>query len=103
MKNLALIGCFAAMFALCSSTTNNNKQWEYKVVKVNGQESEKEDKEPLIFNDQAQMLNKMGKDGWELVNTYTEDETVYPKYGGYARENHRTKAVNFVFKRQLDL
>ena len=46
----------------------------------------------------------MGKEGWELVSTYTEVATVFPNFGNSEyvtgiRENVRTNVVNFVFKR----
>ena len=31
----------------------------------------------LVFSDQTAMLNKMGKEGWELVSTYTETGTSF--------------------------
>jgi len=46
----------------------------------------------------------MGEDGWELVNSYTETNTVHPNFGSSEyvtgiRENTRTSVLNFVFKR----
>lgn len=79
--------------------------WEYKVVKVAGQDAEiLADYGSLVYGDQTTMLNKMGKDGWELVSTYTEIATAFPNFGNSEyvtgiRENVRTNVVNFVFKR----
>ena len=58
----------------------------------------------LVFADQTSMLNKMGKEGWELVSTYTEIGTSFPNFGNSEyvtglRTNTRTVVVNFVFKR----
>ena len=56
--------------------------WEYKVVKVAGQDAEiLADYGSLVYGDQTTMLNKMGKDGWELVSTYTEIATAFPNFG----------------------
>lgn len=86
----------------CSSKT---AEFEYKVVKVVGKEAElMADYGPLIFQDQEPMLNKLGSQGWELIDTYTEIGTKHPNYGnsGYVtgiRSNTRTTAVSFIFKR----
>ena len=61
----------------------------------------------LVYGDQTAMLNKMGKEGWELVSTYTETATAFPNFGNSdyvtgIRDNTRTSVVNFVFKRQSD-
>ena len=56
-----------------------NEQWEYKIVKVAGTDAEvMADFGTLVFADQTSMLNKMGKDGWELVSTYTETGISFP-------------------------
>ena len=49
----------------------------------------------------------MGKEGWELVSTYTETATAFPNFGNSdyvtgIRDNTRTSVVNFVFKRPSD-
>ena len=106
MRKWILISCIAAIFASCSKNDSSEQgiSWEYKILKVNGKKAEKlADKKTRTFDDQTPMLNKMGKDGWELVSVYTEDETVYPYIEDYSmslRSNHRTCSVNFVFKRQ---
>lgn len=88
---------------LCSCSKDS--KWEYKIVRVPGQESEKmADFSPVVFNDQTTMLNKMGEEGWELIDTYTETNTVHPNFGNSEyvtgiRENTRTSVLNFVFKR----
>lgn len=43
-----------------------------------------------------EQLNKLGKEGWEVVSVFTETETVYP-----GRANTRTKAVKMLLKRSL--
>ena len=104
MKKIILMGCMVAMLVSC----NDNKPWEYKVVKVAGKEDVWQPAYgTMVFADQTPMLNKMGKEGWELVSTYTEVGTAFPKFvnSKYVigiRDNHRTCVVNFVFKRHSD-
>ena len=101
-KALFVFGLIAVLFASCD---NNVKSWEYKVVRVAGKDAEVlADYGPLVFGDQTVMLNKMGTEGWELVDTYTETATAHPNFGNSEyvtgiRENVRTSVVNFVFKR----
>ena len=72
MKKFILGFCLIAMLASCGS---KNEQWEYKVVKVAGHDAEiAADFGTLVFADQTAMLNKMGKEGWELVSAYTEKQ-----------------------------
>lgn len=104
MKKLVIAFCMVAMLASCSKNT----PWEYKVVKVAGKPAETlADYGALVYGDQTAMLNKMGKEGWELVSTYTETATAFPNFGDASyvtgiRDNTRTSVVNFVFKRQSD-
>ena len=79
MKKLILGFCLIAMLASCGS---KNEQWEYKVVKVARHDAEiAADFGTLVFADQTAMLNKMGKEGWELVSAYTETGTASPNFG----------------------
>ena len=105
MKKVILVLCMIATLVSCGS---KNEQWEYKVVKVAGTDAEvMADFGTLVFADQTSMLNKMGKEGWELVSTYTETDTSFPNFGNSEyvtglRTNTRTVVVNFVFKRISD-
>lgn len=87
------------------ATESNIQTWEYEVVKVVGENAKSYAKfNPLVFDDQKDMLNKMGKEGWELVSTYTEIATVFPNWGNEKvvtgiRDNVRTSVIHFVFKR----
>lgn len=98
MKKLILgISCAFLLTACCS-----NEAWEYKVVKVAGQENTNYN--PRSYNDATGQLNNLGKEGWELVSTYTEIETVHPNFGNTEyvtglQPNTRTAVINFVFKR----
>ena len=75
MKKGILIFCMIATLFSCGS---KNEQWEYRVVKVAGKNAEMmADFGSLVFSDQTAMLNKMGKEGWELVSTYTETGTSF--------------------------
>lgn len=105
MKKFILVFGLIAVLVSCG---NKNEQWEYKVVKVAGKEADfAADFGTLIFADQTAMLNKMGKEGWELVSTYTETGTAFPNFGNSEyvtglRDNTRTVVLNFVFKRISD-
>ena len=102
MKKALLFCCLVAILASCSSKTET---WEYKIVKVAGEDAAlMADYGSKVFADQTPMLNKMGKDGWELVNAYTEVGTAFPNFGNSdyvtgIRENTRTMVLNFIFKR----
>ena len=104
MKKVLFICCLFLTLVSC----NDNTPWEYKVVKVAGKEAEvMADYGSLVYGDQTAMLNKIGKDGWELVSTYTETATAFPNFGNSdyvtgIRDNTRTSVINFVFKRKSD-
>ena len=108
MKKFLMIGCLVATLLSMESCKNKPETWEHKVVKVAGKEAEyREDFGSLVFSDQTAMLNKMGKEGWELVSAYTETGTAFPNFGSSEyvtgiRDNTRTSVVNFVFKRISD-
>lgn len=98
MKKSLLIVAIGILLTSCG-----NKKWEYKIVKVAGQETF--DYTPMTFDNQTGMLNNMGKEGWELVSVYTETNTAFPNFGNSEyvtglRTNTRTAVINFVFKRR---
>ena len=65
MKKALLALCLVAFLASCSK----NNPWEYKVVKVAGKPAEElADYGALVYGDQTAMLNKMGKEGWEMAH-----------------------------------
>ncbi len=100
--------CFMLVMTM-AACSNDSQTWVYKVVKVAGKEADfLPDYGSLVYGDQTPMLNKMGADGWELVDIYTEVETKHPNFGNSEyvtgiRENTRTSVVNFVFKREATL
>ena len=105
MKKWICICCMLAAFVSCDKETSS---WEYKVIKVAGQDAEyRADFGAKVYGDQTPMLNKMGKEGWELVDAYTEIGTEFPNFGDSQyvtgiRENTRTTVLNFIFKRPGD-
>lgn len=103
MKKMLFFSCL--LITTLVSCGQKEQTWEYKVVKVAGKDAEfLADYGPLVYSDQTPMLNKMGAEGWELVDIYTEVATKHPNFGNSEyvtgiRENVRTNVVNFVFKR----
>ena len=108
MKKVILFACLLATLTVMFSCSSKPQAWEYKVVKVAGKNAGyMADYGTLAFGDQTAMLNKMGKEGWELISTYTEIGTSFPNFGNSEyvtglRDNTRTCVVNFVFKRKSD-
>lgn len=122
MRQSVFIFLIALLLSACNSNTSNF-QWEYRIVPLIGQALPatylKGDKaqlnntsefESLKFMkpvDWEQSLNLYGKDGWELVSTYSTIETVFPNFGDKqyhtgVKENTRTNTIYFVFKRKKE-
>ena len=93
---------FACVIALASCS----QKWEYKTVTVSGEKFETmEDFLPKTFDIPDSTLSALGNEGWELVDIYTQTETVHPNFGNSQyvtgiQPNVRTSEVNFVFKRK---
>lgn len=101
MKKLFLACALALTLVSCS----NNAKWEYKVVKVAGIEGANGNYGAMAFNDPSGQLNRLGDEGWEVVTSYTEENTVHPNFGNSEyvtglQPNTRTTVVNFVLKRK---
>lgn len=101
MRKLFFILSFVALLSSC-----DNKKWEYKTVSIEGQ-SYGEMSSPT-FRNPTPMLNELGKDGWEVVGTYTEINTSFPNFGNQEyvtgiRTNTATTVVNFVLKREAPI
>lgn len=114
MKKIAIILLCGALFTGCIKKEEEVvviPQWEYEVVRLTGSEVDGTKDVggeffPMSFYSPTAMLDNMGKEGWELVSTYTEVGTAYPNFGNSdyvtgIKANTRTIAVNFVFKRLL--
>lgn len=89
------------------SEKRGNEKWEYKIIKISGTSTYyNEDFGAYTFPDPTSQLNTLGKDGWELVSSYTEIETAHPNFGNKEyvtglQPNTRTHIVNLVLKRRL--
>ena len=110
MKKVFFLLLCAMLFSACAPTQKEQTKWEYKTLKVVGKENDNSyiggQFLPLLFGDQTRTLNELGQDGWELVSTYSEIETVHTNFGNSdyvtgIRENTRTCVVYFVFKRPI--
>lgn len=88
---------------------NSTEKWEYKVTYLESTEIEeytKSDFNPKEAQLNAGMINSYGEEGWELVDTYLETETVHPNYGNddYVtglQPNIRPQRLVMIFKRPL--
>lgn len=94
-----------AVTAISLTSCGGNSKWEYKVVKVAGTEGVSGKFDGMSFNDPTNQLNSLGEEGWEVVSTYTEEQTVHPNFGNSEyvtglQPNTRTSVVNFVLKRK---
>lgn len=106
MKKALSITLLAVLFLGLSSCSNDSNKWEYKTVEVSGRSDyQNPDFNPLTFDYPKEDLDTLGANGWELVNVYSETETVFPNYGDdqYVtgiKANTRTSKVVYVFKRK---
>lgn len=102
---------FIIMLGIIMITScKEEEKWEYMTVKITGTSSYF-DKDLAAFGttsfpDPTFLLNDYGKDGWELVTSYTEIETVHPNFGNKEyvtglQPNTRTREITFVMKRKM--
>ena len=101
MKKFFSILAISLLLVSCGG----NSKWEYKVVKVAGIEGDNGIYGSMSFNDPSGQLNKLGEEGWEVVSSYTEENTVHPNFGNAEyvtglQPNTRTAVVNVVLKRK---
>jgi len=106
---------FVLFFTACLS---GSSKWEYKVMYYDAQKISSSEKNYVKTNDEFdrtvsstsilpsdESLNNLGKDGWELVSSYVENETVYPNLlargSGVAglQPNVRPQRLVVIFKR----
>lgn len=103
----ALLVCVAAVAALASGCARQAVEWEYMVLPVMAEGHERKGTDAVRFasvTPSKEELNKLGKDGWELVSSYLEMETAWPNFGNdnYVvglQPNVRPQRVVLVFKR----
>lgn len=106
---LILIVLIVLTTGILSSLKNKDTSWEYYVVYLDAEEIE-EYTDSDINSKKADlsggMINKYGKEGWELVDTYLEMETVHPNYSSNdyvigLQSNVRPQRLVMIFKRPL--
>ena len=104
-KKIIAFAIIGIMFASC----RNDVKWEYKTIIVNDYQdfmNRENTNLPEISMSDAE-LNKLGAEGWELVNIYELVGTNFPNFGEKqyhtgVKENVKTTSVRFVFKRKSD-
>lgn len=122
MKLKHLVSLTLAVISLAACNKQEAPKWEYKIIRqteddgITLQEQTmrttnrmygkygSEAMLPIPYNDPTLQLNKLGEQGWELVNVYTTTETVFPNFGNEeyhtgVKSNTRTQTINFIFKR----
>ncbi|MDE6234146.1 MAG: hypothetical protein K2M56_00165 [Muribaculaceae bacterium] len=91
----------------CSKGEDKTKKWEYKFYVPNTYTiSDYYQRGMLDENVVLAEINKLGEEGWELVDVYTKVETVHPNFGNEKyvtgiQPNTRTSRIVYVFKRPL--
>lgn len=81
-----------------------SQKWEYNIIGDGGINAGSFNSKVFVLDVIEQELNKLGDEGWELVDVYTRIETVHPNFGNdkYVtglQPNTRTEVVFYVFKR----
>lgn len=93
---------------------NSIQKWEYKVLKFDYSDffTKREDEEYAAFYAMTRdmlmpledTLSVLGKDGWELISTYTTISTSFPNFGNDQyitgiREQTATRVLTAILKR----
>ncbi len=104
MKKLFTLIVTAIIFFGCGSLDS----WEYKVVRIlpmddNARTGPNAISVKIISISERE-LNKLGSEGWELVDSYLEMETAYPNFGKEEyhtgiKINVRPQLAVLIFKR----
>lgn len=105
-KLLSILGAIGLLCFVnsCSNEKLESQKWEYKTLAVNGNDfSEFWAKN---FPVPVEKLDSLGSQGWELVDVYTQIQTVHPNFGNAKyvtglQPNTRTCLILYVFKRPL--
>ncbi|MCH5175567.1 MAG: hypothetical protein J1F40_06750 [Prevotellaceae bacterium] len=112
-KLFIIFGVFLLMSCGHKEKTSIQK-WEYKVLKfcygnlINLAEKEERSSVHAVVRDNLipleDSLSVLGKDGWELISTYTTISTSFPNFGDdkYVtgiREQTATRALTAILKR----
>lgn len=105
MKSLNIFLILTIILTL--SGCQNNKKWEYKVVKISAQDYSRTSYEAKWVKSvmpKDSLLNSYGADGWELTTSYLEVETAFPNFGDEKyvtglQPNVRPQDVVLIFKR----
>ena len=86
------------------------QEWEYKVVTTFPPKSlSREGREAMSYstiNIDQTVLNQLGKQGWELLDTVMEVETAYPNFGKSdlhtgIKTNVRPQKISLIFRRKV--
>jgi hypothetical protein len=104
MKPCLLFISIVLLFIGCKSST-----WEYKILKVQGTDTLSREgydafKGNFILPSELE-LNKLGKEGWELISAESEVETAFPNFGKEEyvtglQPNVRSSGLVLIFKRE---
>ena len=92
----------------CSNREDTHQKWEYRTLVVYANANDG-DYDKFVKNEipvPYAKLAALGAQGWELVDVFTETETVHPNFGDpkYVtgiQPNTRTYRALYVFKRPL--
>ncbi len=109
MRNVALLLMALAVLSL-SGCSSGEARWEYKVLQcpaealVPGLPENADRLIPKNFKLSDAFLNPFGLQGWELLGTIPEVETVHPNFGSSEyvtglQPNVRSYRVTLIFKR----
>ena len=105
-KLLSILGAIGLLCFVnsCSNEKQESQKWEYKTLEVSGYAVS--EFYPIYFPVPVEKLDTLGSQGWELVDVYTQIQTVHPNFGNdkYVaglQPNTRTSLILYVFKRPL--